>query len=228
LAGAESLRTAETSGAAKDDEIKQRVGAETVRTVHRNATGLSDCHQAMDNFVLSSLDKGQDLPVNVRGNAAHVVVAGRDDRNRLLRYVYAGKYLRGFGDAGQARVQDVRIQMLQMQIDVILLRSDPATFVDFHGHGAAYHIAAGKILGVRGVALHEALTFGIGQVTTFAARAFRDQAAGPVDASRVELYELHVLQGEAGPRHHATTVAAAGMGGGAGEVGAAIAAGRQN
>jgi hypothetical protein len=44
----------------------------------------------------------------------------------------------------------------------------------------------------------------------------------------VELHELHVLQRQAGAQHHAAAVAGAGVGRGAGEIGAAIAAGRQH
>src|SRR5215469_13749704 len=49
-----------------------------------------------------------------------------------------------------------------------------------------------------GVALHEALAFGIGQVAALAARALGDQAARAIDSGRVELDELHVLQRQAG------------------------------
>ena len=44
----------------------------------------------------------------------------------------------------------------------------------------------------------------------------------------MELHELHVLQWQAGTQHHATAVTRAGMRGGAGEIDASIAAGRQD
>ena len=44
----------------------------------------------------------------------------------------------------------------------------------------------------------------------------------------MELHELHVLEGKAGAEHHGVAVAGADMGRGAGEIGAAITAGREN
>ena len=95
-------------------------------------------------------------------------------------------------------------------------------------HAARDDVARGQILGVRRIALHEALALGIDEIAALAARAFGDQAARAIDAGRVELHEFHVLQRQAGARHHAAAVAGAGMGRGRREIGAAIAAGRQH
>ena len=105
---------------------------------------------------------------------------------------------------------------------------DAAPLADLDGHGARDHVARGQVLGVRGVALHEALAVGVGEVAALAARAFGDEHAGAVDAGRVELHELHVLQRQAGAQHHGVAVARAGVRARAGEIGAAIAAGRQD
>ena len=53
--------------------------------------------------------------VIVRGDAAHVVVHGRQHRDRLARHVDAGENARGFGDARQALVQHLRIEMIEVQ-----------------------------------------------------------------------------------------------------------------
>src|SRR6185436_7799754 len=78
------------------------------------------------------------------------------------------------------------------------------------------------------IALHEALALGIDEIAAFAAGALGDEAARTIDAGRMELDEFHVLQRETGAQYHAAAVARAGMRRGAGSVGAAIAAGRQN
>ena len=166
--------------------------------------------------------------MDIRRDAAHVVVHGRQHRDRLLRHLDAGEHLRGFGDARQPLMQQFGAEMLQMQHDVVLVRTAAAPFVDLHGHRARHDVAAGQVLGGRRIALHEALAFGVGQVAAFAARALGDQAAGGEDAGRMELHELHVLAGQAGAQHHAVAVAGAGMRRGAGQVGAAVAAGRQH
>ena len=106
-----------------------------------------------------------------------------------------------------------------------LFGADAAALVDLDGHRPADHVARGQILGRGRVALHEALALGVGQVAALAAGTLGDQAAGAVDARRVELDELHVLQRQAGAQHHGVAVAGAGVGRGAGEVDPAVAAG---
>ena len=118
--------------------------------------------------------------------------------------------------------------MVEMQVDVVLVLADAAARADLHGHGARDDVARGEVLGGGRVALHEALALGIRQVAALAARALGDQAARAVDAGRVELHELHVLQRQAGAQHHGVAVAGAGMRRGGREIGAAIAAGRQD
>ena len=70
---------------------------------------------------------------------------------------------------------------------------------------------------LRRIALHEALAAGVGQIAAFAAHAFGDQDARAVDAGRMELHELHVLQRQARAQHHGVAVARAGVRAGAGE-----------
>ena len=120
------------------------------------------------------------------------------------------------------------IEMLQMQMHVVLVGPEAAAFPDLDGDGAGDDVARSKILGGRRVALHEFLAFGIAQKAAFAARAFGDQDAGAIDAGRVELHEFHVLERQPGAEHHGVAVAGADMGGGAGEIGAAIAAGGED
>jgi hypothetical protein len=134
----------------------------------------------------------------------------------------------GFGNAGEPFVEKFGAEVLQVQVDVVLLRADAAALPDLQRHGAGDDVAGRQVLRRRRVALHEALALGIGEVAALAARAFGHQAAGAVDAGRVELHELVVLQRQAGAQHHPAAVAGAGMGGGAGEIGAAVAAGRHH
>ena len=69
-----------------------------------------------------------------------------------------------------------------------------------------------KISGKEGLTFSgKAITFE-SEETALAAHAFGDQHAGAIDAGRVELHEFHVLKRQARARHHAATVAGAGMG----------------
>ena len=44
---------------------------------------------------------------------------GRQDRDRLAGHIDAGEDLGALRDAGQALVQDLRVEMVQMQVDVV-------------------------------------------------------------------------------------------------------------
>ena len=59
-------------------------------------------------------------------HAAHVVVHGRDDRDRLLGHVDAGKDGGGLADARQALGEQLGRQVVEVQVDVVLLRPDAA------------------------------------------------------------------------------------------------------
>ena len=196
--------------------------------MHRHAGRFAERHQAGHHRVDIAVALGQHLAVIVRRDAAHVVVHGRQHRDRLLGEVDAREDARGLRDAGQPLVQHLRIEMIEVQEDVVLLLADAAALADLDRHRARDDVARGEVLGGGRVALHEALALGIGEIAAFAARAFGDQAAGRIDAGRMELDELHVLQRQAGAQHHRVAVAGADVRRRAGEIGAAVAAGRQN
>ena len=125
-------------------------------------------------------------------------------------------------------MQHLRVEMLEMQEDVVLVGAAAAALADLDGHRPAGHVARCQILGVGGIALHEALAFAVGQIAAFAARALGDQAAGAIDPGRMELDELHVLQRQAGAQHHRVAVAGTGVSLGCGEIGAPVAAGGEH
>ena len=87
---------------------------------------------------------------------------GWQNRNRLTRDVNAAENLGGFGNARQPRMKRIWINMLEMKHDMIFVRANAATFVNFNGHGTAYHIAACQIFGRWRKPFHETLAFGIG------------------------------------------------------------------
>ncbi len=118
--------------------------------------------------------------------------------------------------------------MLQMKHDMVLVRTNPAAFIDLDRHRPADDIAAGQILGRRREPFHETLTLGIRQITAFAARALGDQHAGAIDTGRVKLHKFHILKRQAGAQRHRIAVAGAGMRRGAGEIDTPIPAGGED
>ena len=111
---------------------------------------------------------------------------------------------------------------------MVALRPAAAALADLDRHRPADDVARRQVLGVRRVALHEALALAVGHIAALAARPLGDQAAGAVNSGRVELDELHVLQRQPGAQHHRIAVAGAGVGRGAGEIRPAISAGGEN
>src|SRR5690606_2628097 len=89
---------------------------------------------------------------------------------------------------------------------------------DFLDHGAGHDVTTGKVLGVGRVALHEALTVLVDQVTTFTTATFGNQYTSASDAGRVELPHLDVLHRHAGTQGHADTVTGVDQGVGGGGV----------
>ena len=215
-------------GAAKHDEIKQRVGTQTVGPVHGHACGFANRHQARHHAAGVCGGRADDFGFHVGRNAAHVVMHGRQYRDRFLGHIDTGKNTGGFSDTRQAGMDDIGIEMFEVQVNMVFMFTDAATFANFDGHRARYHIARGEVFGARRISFHEAFAFGIGQITALAAHAFGNQAARTVNAGRVELHEFHVLQRQTRAQHHATAITRTGVGGGAGEEGAAITARRQN
>src|SRR6202048_5536655 len=99
--------------------------------------------------------------------------------------------------------------MLEMQMDMVLLGTYPATLTNFDRLGAADHIARGQVLLARGILGHEPLTFAVGQIAALTARAFSDQDTRTVHAPRVKLDELHVLQRQSSAQSNAAAIAGA-------------------
>src|SRR5690606_28032958 len=111
---------------------------------------------------------------------------------------------------------------------VILIRATAVAGDHFLDHGAGDHVAAGQILGVGRIALHEALAMHVDQVTTLAAATFGHQYASTGNTGRVELPHLDVLHRHAGTQGHADTVTGIDQGVGGRGVDAAGTAGGQH
>ncbi len=147
----------------------------------------------------------------VTGDAAHVVMDGRGHRQRLLGQVDACKDLAAFGNARKTLTEHFGIDVVEVQEDMVAIRPYAAPFAHFQRHRAGNDVAARQILGRRGIAFHEPLAFGVGEVATLPARAFGDEHARAVDTGRMELHEFHVLHRQACAQHHAAAIAGARM-----------------
>ena len=144
-----------------------------------------------------------------------------------LRDVDVGEVDADLVHRGQALVDGLGAQVVELEQHVVLVGTAAAAFLDLLVHRARDEVARRQVLQRGRVALHEALAVAVEQDRAFAAAAFGEQHARAGHAGRVELPELHVFQRDAGARRHAQAVAGVDEGVGRGREDAAGAAGGQ-
>ena len=159
--GGEVVADGVGDGAAEDDEVEEGVGAEAVGAVDGDAGGFAAGEEAGDHFVGAGGVLGDDFARVFGGDAAHVVVDGGEDGDRLFADVDAGEDGGCFGDAWETLVEDLRWEMAELEVDVVFVRTDTTTFSDLHCHGTGDDVSTGKILGSGCVSLHEPLALRI-------------------------------------------------------------------
>src|SRR5262249_12111893 len=154
-----------------------------------------------------ALPRSDDLSVIVGRYAAHLIVAGRHDRDRLPHRVHVGKLLRDLAYARQALADSFLAEMVELEQDVVAVLTRAASFLDVGGHGARDDVARGEVFRVGRVALHEALAALVQEIAALSAHALRDQDARAGHAGRMKLPELHVFERDTRPRGHAQAIA---------------------
>ncbi len=218
----------QAGSATEDHQVEQRVAAQTVRTVNRYASHFAYREQARNDLVLTFGVLGDRLAMNVGGNAAHHVVAGRHNRNRSNDRVNVGESLRQFADAWQTAVQYFLAQVVEFEHYVVAIRTATVAGDDFLDHRTGNHITTCKVFRVRSITLHETLAVLVDQVTTFTTATFGNQYTGAGDAGRVELPHFDVLYRHASTQSHADAVTGVDQGVGGGRVDTACTASGQN
>lgn len=113
------------------------------------------------------LVNGNDFSSVLRGDTTHVVVNGREYRDRFLRDINSSKDRSRLGDTGETLVEDVGRQVGELEVDVVLVGTDSSTFTDLDRHRTRNDITRGEILGGRSVTFHESLSLGVEQVSSF-------------------------------------------------------------
>ena len=138
-------------------------------------------------------------------------MAGRVNRDQLVDRVHAQVGAGELGDVGQLRLQDVRAEVADVDVDVVLVRAGAAALQHFEHHRAGDDVARRQVDDRRRVALHESLALAVEQPTTLTAHGFGDQDAQPGQPGRVELVKLHVLQRKSLAEDDADAVAGEGV-----------------
>src|SRR5690554_4991548 len=227
-AATQLLFNVQASRTTEHNQVKQGVTTQTVSAVYRHTSCFTAGKQARDWLVDAVFVLGQGLATHVGRNTAHHVVTGRNHRNRLFNRVNVSKGTGQLTDTRQTQVQGFFTQVIQLQKNVILVGTTAATFKNLQNHGTGHNVTAGQVFGVRSITLHEALAFGVDQVTTLTPATFSYQNTGTVDTGRVELPHFHVLNRVAGTQRHADTVTGVDQGVGGGRVNTSGTAGSQD
>ena len=216
---------ADTGPPAEHQQVGQRVAAEPVGAVH--AAGHL-ARREQPGHARGRTGVGIDL------DTTHHVVAGRPDLHRLLGDVDVGQFLELVGHRRQP-LHDLRRRPARRDVQEHATVRRPAPLLDL-GVDGSRHLVAGEQIGralvvvgvvvptvglglvvrvllaehVRHVLEHEPLALGVAQHTTVTADGLGDQDAldrgRPDHARGVELHELHVQQGRAGPQRQRMAV----------------------
>src|SRR3954469_9171223 len=167
---------------AEDQRVEQRVGAQPVAAVDRDAGPLAGRVEAGD----------RRLAPHAGLDAAHDVVAAGLDVDRLTRDVHAREVAPDVDDLAQ-RLERALARHLG---DVERHRAvgEAAALVDLGLLRARDDVARGELHLVGRVLLHEALALGVVEVRAFAAGALGDEDPVPGQRGRVVLDHLHVHQ----------------------------------
>ena len=228
LAGAEVVTDGVRNSAAENNKIQEGISTKTVGTVNGDRGGFTTGEQTGNDLVVTLSILCNDLTSVLGGNTTHVVVDGGQDGDGLLGDINTSENGGGLGDTRQTLVKDLRRQVAELEVDVVLLRSNTATLTDLKSHRTGDNVSGSKILGSRCVTLHESLTLGVQEVTSFTTRTLGDQATGTVDTSWVELNELEILVGQTGTGNHGHTITGTCVRRCAGEVSTAVTSSGQN
>ena len=146
-------------------------------------------------------------PSVVGGDPAHRVVGRGLDRHRLLRRLDAQVHARELRDVGELLLDHLGRQVREVEVHHVPVRPGAAALLDLLVDRAAHHVARREVLDRGRVALHEALAVLVANDRALAARRLRQQHAELVQARRVELEHLHVLERDAAPQHDRRPVA---------------------
>ena len=106
-----------------------------------------------------------DLVLVVGWYSAHVVVDGGEDGDGFPGDVHAGEDHSCLRDSGETGLELLWGQVVELQENVILLRSAASTLADLDRHGTRHYVPGGQILGHRGIPLHEPLALAVDEVS---------------------------------------------------------------
>ncbi len=184
---------------APHEALRRGVGAQPVGAVERDAGGLARGPDPGD--AREAVDVGLD--------ATHGVVSDRPDGDRRRDGVQPEELDRHLANERQTARDAVCAKVGEVELEVVLSigRPEAAPREDLLGFGPRNHIPRRELHELGRVVSHEALAPVVPQVAALATTRLGHEDAARDESGRVELEELHVLQGQAGAPRHGHAVA---------------------
>mmetsp|Transcript_5685 Transcript_5685/g.12410 ORF Transcript_5685/g.12410 Transcript_5685/m.12410 type:complete len:630 (-) Transcript_5685:553-2442(-) len=239
VAGFVVLGNLERTGSAKDHNVQEGIGSQSVGPVHAGGGHLSGGKESRNGFVADPclvlvlgggviVGRFEDLSVVIGWDSSHVVVDRGQGGNGFLGDIDSGKNGGGFGNSRQSFRQQIGGQVIEVQVDVILFGSNAPSLPNFHRHCPRDNVPRGQILGAGSIPFHKTLSLRVAQDSTLPTAALRHETSGPVDSGGMELHKLVVLVGDSLAQGHGVSIARAGVCRSTGKVGPSVSAGGQH
>src|SRR2546427_4939484 len=175
-----------TRATTKDEKIRERISAESIRAVQtgrRLARGKHSRHVCLGGL-------------SIHPNATHHVMTRRPNFHRPFGDIHIRELAKLVIHARQFLLYVFRRLVRDVEIRAAMFRA--TAFLCFRVDRASYHVARREIHSFRIVTLHETLAVFVSQHAAFAAHRLGDQdslyARRPNHAGRMKLDELHVHQ----------------------------------
>ena len=162
-----------------DKGVEQRVGAETVAAVNRDAGRFTRGIQAFD-------ERG---PFDVGLDSAHHIVHAGPHGAGLFYDVYPFIFKTKLANLAELLQNCVAVEMAHVEEDTAV---DVPSFIDFSLLGARDDISRSKFHHIGRVTLHEALALGVDEIRALAARALGHERAVAGERRGVVLHHFHV------------------------------------
>ena len=140
------------------------------------------------------------LPVDIRGNATHLIVNGGHNGDWIADGIHVGELDRDFADRRQALHDGFSAQVIEFQEHMITVWAAAPPFLDLLVHGTRHEVTRRQVFERGRITLHEALAVLVEQDAPFATHALGNQHARAGHAGGVKLPKLHVFKRNAGTR----------------------------
>lgn len=142
---------------AEYNQIQEWVSAKSVGSMHRSNCSFT-CSQQSRNDNFFSINYLGDFCFVIGRNSSHVVVDCRYNGNGFFGDVDVRENFGCFSDSGQSFVENSRIEMVEMQVNMILLWANSSSSEYLHSHCSADHISWCQVFSRRGISGHEPFT----------------------------------------------------------------------